>query len=163
MNMNENEKQYYDKIVVLYGKYGENIPDADLMHLSVIEKELGISFQRSQVIFELVKSQAKLEKEAKVSAIVEGIANGSQQTKTMTSPEIHSISDAEDEDLIPVEDPGDINKWKVIFWYTIGFFAILLWGTGLFIMLLETVVIFRHKNKQLRYAKYLIQRYKIKQ
>ena len=63
MNMNENEKQYYDKIVVLYGKYGENIPDADLMHLSVIEKELGISFQRSQVIFELVKSQAKLEKE----------------------------------------------------------------------------------------------------
>lgn len=38
MNMNENEKQYYDKIVVLYGKYGENIPDADLMHLSVIEK-----------------------------------------------------------------------------------------------------------------------------
>ena len=29
MNMNENEKQYYDKIVVLYGKYGENIPDAD--------------------------------------------------------------------------------------------------------------------------------------
>ena len=42
--MNENEKQYYDKIVVLYGKYGENIPDADLMHLSVIEKELGISW-----------------------------------------------------------------------------------------------------------------------
>lgn len=44
MNMNENEKQYYDKIVVLYGKYGENIPDADLMHLSVIEKKIGNKF-----------------------------------------------------------------------------------------------------------------------
>ena len=57
MNIKGNEKQYYDKIVVLYNKYGENIPDADLMHLSVIEKELGISFKRSQEIFELVKNQ----------------------------------------------------------------------------------------------------------
>lgn len=32
MNIKGNEKQYYDKIVVLYNKYGENIPDADLMH-----------------------------------------------------------------------------------------------------------------------------------
>ena len=48
MNLKDNEKQYYDKIVELYNKYGDNIPDADLMHLSVIEKELRISFQRSQ-------------------------------------------------------------------------------------------------------------------
>lgn len=38
MNLKDNEKQYYDKIVELYNKYGDNIPDADLMHLSVIEK-----------------------------------------------------------------------------------------------------------------------------
>lgn len=72
MNIKGNEKQYYDKIVVLYNKYGENIPDADLMHLSVIEKELGISFKRSQEIFELVKNQANSDKAgACVSATVE--------------------------------------------------------------------------------------------
>lgn len=72
MNIKGNEKQYYDKIVVLYNKYGENIPDADLMHLSVIEKELGISFKRSQEIFELVKNQANSDKaRTYVSATVE--------------------------------------------------------------------------------------------
>lgn len=60
MNLKDNEKQYYDKIVELYNKYGDNIPDADLMHLSVIEKELGISFQRSQELFELVKNKFNL-------------------------------------------------------------------------------------------------------
>lgn len=234
MNIKGNEKQYYDKIVVLYNKYGENIPDADLMHLSVIEKELGISFKRSQEIFELVKNQANSDKagacisatveksEEKVNtvAVAENKENLSESRNVMEASEIHSTSikneskiekketiattvvdnkpaeetttanvetsaknsqlqikekslqpvnakqgmvDAENKDLIPVDDPGDINKWKVIFWYTIGFLTIILWGIGLIIMIWETIAIIRHKNKQLRYAKYLIQRDKTNQ
>lgn len=202
MNIKGNEKQYYDKIVVLYNKYGENIPDADLMHLSVIEKELGISFKRSQEIFELVKNQAnsdkagacisatveKTEEKANTVAVAENKENLSESRNVMEASEIHSTSikneskiqkketivttvvdnkpaeetttanvetsaknselqikekslqpvnakqgmvDAENKDLIPVDDPGDINKWKVIFWYTIGFLTIILWGIGL--------------------------------
>ena len=232
MQLKENEKQYYDKVVGLYSRYGENIPDADLMHLSVIEKELGISFQRSQEIFELVKNQAESDNgESSVSPVVEksedvdtvadveNKANISESEVTMSTPEKHSTSikneskfektetivssvvenkpfdeittahvevleknsklpnnekptqqvnaeehtlDAENKDLIPVEDPGDINKWKVVFWYTIGFFTIIFWGIGLIIMIWETIVVIRHKNKQLKYTKYLIQRDKIK-
>lgn len=51
----------------------------------------------------------------------------------------------------------------VIFWYTIGFITIIFWGIGLIIMIWETIAVIRHKNKQLRYAKYLVQRDKIKQ
>lgn len=305
MNLKENEKKYYDKIVVLYNKYGENIPDADLMHLSVVEKELGISFKRSQELFELVKNHAKSEKveitasfandkpeEVKVAADIENNTNVSEPKKAIETPQINRIpiknkskiekkklflrtatedkstkeavtahdksfvedsmhknikiptkeniaahveptvnvpeqnkmgktaketitahdepfvedsmhkniemstketttsyvdpliNDSEQQnmgkstqpvnikectldggnmDLIPVEDPGDINKWKVIFFYTIGFLTIILWGIGLIIIIWETVAIIRHKNKQLKYAKYLVQRDQRKQ
>lgn len=213
MNINGNEKQYYDKIVVLYNKYGENIPDADLMHLSVIEKELGISFKRSQELFELVKNHSESEinalsatektEEVKAAADIENNANVSEDKKTIETPKINSTSidnkstmetttsyveplvedsetqnmekptqpvnikectlDGGNMDLLPVDDPGDINKWKVIFFYTIGFLTIILWGIGLIIIIWETVAIIRHKNKQLKYAKYLIQRDQRKQ
>lgn len=164
MSLNENEKQYYDKVVVLYSKYGENIPEADLMHLGVVEKELGISFQRSQEIFDLVKNQAKFEnEETNVLANAKNKVNGSELKSTMTTSEIHSILAEEKESLIPVENPGEINKWKVIFWYTIGLFTILFWGIGLIIIIWETIIIIKHKNKQLRYVKYQIQRDKVKQ
>ncbi len=196
MNIKDNEKQYYDKIVELYNKYGDNIPDADLMHLSVIEKELGISFQRSQELFELVKKQiqsdseihstsikneSKIEKietidttvienkpiEETSTADVEILVKDSESqhkenpTQPVNAPK--SMLETENKDLIPVEDPGDINNWKVIFWYTIGFITIIFWGIGLIIMIWETIAVIRHKNKQLRYAKYLVQRDKIKQ
>lgn len=196
MNLKDNEKQYYDKIVGLYNKYGDNIPDADLMHLSVIEKELGISFQRSQELFELVKKQiqsdseihstsikneSKIEKietidttvienkpiEETSTADVEILVKDSESqhkenpTQPVNAPK--SMLETENKDLIPVEDPGDINNWKVIFWYTIGFITIIFWGIGLIIMIWETIAVIRHKNKQLRYAKYLVQRDKIKQ
>lgn len=195
MNLKDNEKQYYDKIVELYNKYGDNIPDADLMHLSVIEKELGISFQRSQKLFELLKKQiqsdseihstsikneSKIEKietidptvienkpiEETSTADVEILVkdSGSQHKENPTQPvnAPKSMLETENKDLIPVEDPGDINNWKVIFWYTIGFITIIFWGIGLIIMIWETIAVIRHKNKQLRYAKYLVQRDKIK-
>lgn len=196
MNLKDNEKQYYDKIVELYNKYGDNIPDADLMHLSVIEKELRISFQRSQELFELVKKQiqsdseihstsikneSKIEKietidttvienkpiEETSTADVEILVKDSESqhkenpTQPVNAPK--SMLETENKDLIPVEDPGDINNWKVIFWYTIGFITIIFWGIGLIIMIWETIAGIRHKNKQLRYAKYLVQRDKIKQ
>lgn len=196
MNLKDNEKQYYDKIVELYNKYGDNIPDADLMHLSVIEKELRISFQRSQELFELVKKQiqsdseihstsikneSKIEKietidttvienkpiEETSTADVEILVKDSESqhkenpTQPVNAPK--SMLETENKDLIPVEDPGDINNWKVIFWYTIGFITIIFWGIGLIIMIWETIAEIRHKNKQLRYAKYLVQRDKIKQ
>lgn len=196
MNLKDNEKQYYDKIVELYNKYGDNIPDADLMHLSVIEKELRISFQRSQELFELVKKQiqsdseihstsikneSKIEKietidttvienkpiEETSTADVEILVKDSESqhkenpTQPVYAPK--SMLETENKDLIPVEDPGDINNWKVIFWYTIGFITIIFWGIGLIIMIWETIAVIRHKNKQLRYAKYLVQRDKIKQ
>ena len=196
MNLKDNEKQYYDKIVELYNKYGDNIPDADLMHLSVIEKELGISFHRSQELFELVKKQiqsdseihstsikneSKIEKietidttvienkpiEETSTADVEILVKDSESqhkenpTQPVNAPK--SMLETENKDLIPVEDPGDINNWKVIFWYTIGFITIIFWGIGLIIMIWETIAVIRHKNKQLRYAKYLVQRDKIKQ
>lgn len=196
MNLKDNEKQYYDKIVELYNKYGDNIPDADLMHLSVIEKELGISFQRSQKLFELVKNkiqsdseihstsiknESKIEKietidttvienkpiEETSTADVEILVKDSESqhkenpTQPVNAPK--SMLETENKDLIPVEDPGDINNWKVIFWYTIGFITIIFWGIGLLIMIWETIAVIRHKNKQLRYAKYLVQRDKIKQ
>lgn len=196
MNLKDNEKQYYDKIVELYNKYGDNIPDADLMHLSVIEKELGISFQRSQKLFELVKNkiqsdseihstsiknESKIEKieaidttvienkpiEETSTADVEILVKDSESqhkenpTQPVNAPK--SMLETENKDLIPVEDPGDINNWKVIFWYTIGFITIIFWGIGLIIMIWETIAVIRHKNKQLRYAKYLVQRDKIKQ
>lgn len=196
MNLKDNEKQYYDKIVELYNKYGDNIPDADLMHLSVIEKELRISFQRSQELFELVKKQiqsdseihstsikneSKIEKietidttvienkpiEETSTADVEILVTDSESqhkenpTQPVNAPK--SMLETENKDLIPVEDPGDINNWKVIFWYTIGFITIIFWGIGLIIMIWETIAVIRHKNKQLRYAKYLVQRDKIKQ
>lgn len=195
MNLKDNEKQYYDKIVELYNKYGDNIPDADLMHLSVIEKELGISFQRSQKLFELLKKQiqsdseihstsikneSKIEKietidptvienkpiEETSTADVEILVKDSESqhkenpTQPVNAPK--SMLETENKDLIPVEDPGDINNWKVIFWYTIGFITIIFWGIGLIIMIWETIAVIRHKNKQLRYAKYLVQRDKIK-
>lgn len=196
MNLKDNEKQYYDKIVELYNKYGDNIPDADLMHLSVIEKELRISFQRSQELFELVKKQiqsdseihstsikneSKIEKietidttvienkpiEETSTADVEILVKDSESqhkenpTQPVNAPK--SMLETENKDLIPVEDPGDINNWKVIFWYTIGFITIIFWGIGSIIMIWETIAVIRHKNKQLRYAKYLVQRDKIKQ
>lgn len=196
MNLKDNEKQYYDKIVELYNKYGDNIPDADLMHLSVIEKELRISFQRSQELFELVKKQiqsdseihstsikneSKIEKietidttvienkpiEETSTADVEILVKDSESqhkenpTQPVNAPK--SMLETENKDLIPVEAPGDINNWKVIFWYTIGFITIIFWGIGLIIMIWETIAVIRHKNKQLRYAKYLVQRDKIKQ
>lgn len=196
MNLKDNEKQYYDKIVELYNKYGDNIPDADLMHLSVIEKELGISFQRSQKLFELmknkiqsdseihstsIKNESKIEKietidttvienkpiEETSTADVEILVKDSESqhkenpTQPVNAPK--SMLETENKDLIPVEDPGDINNWKVIFWYTIGFITIIFWGIGLIIMIWETIAVIRHKNKQLRYAKYLVQRDKIKQ
>ena len=196
MNLKDNEKQYYDKIVELYNKYGDNIPDADLMHLSVIEKELGISFQRSQKLFELVKNkiqsdseihstsiknESKIEKietidttvienkpiEETSTADVEILVKDSESqhkenpTQPVNAPK--SMLETENKDLIPVEDPGDINNWKVIFWYTIVFITIIFWGIGLIIMIWETIAVIRHKNKQLRYAKYLVQRDKIKQ
>lgn len=196
MNLKDNEKQYYDKIVELYNKYGDNIPDADLMHLSVIEKELGISFQRSQKLFELVKNkiqsdseihstsiknESKIEKNETIdttvienkpieetsTADVEILVKDSESqhkenpTQPVNAPK--SMLETENKDLIPVEDPGDINNWKVIFWYTIGFITIIFWGIGLIIMIWETIAVIRHKNKQLRYAKYLVQRDKIKQ
>ncbi len=196
MNLKDNEKQYYDKIVELYNKYGDNIPDADLMHLSVIEKELRISFQRSQKLFELVKNkiqsdseihstsiknESKIEKietidttvienkpiEETSTADVEILVKDSESqhkenpTQPVNAPK--SMLETENKDLIPVEDPGDINNWKVIFWYTIGFITIIFWGIGLIIMIWETIAVIRHKNKQLRYAKYLVQRDKIKQ
>lgn len=196
MNLKDNEKQYYDKIVELYNKYGDNIPDADLMHLSVIEKELRISFQRSQELFELVKKQiqsdseihstsikneSKIEKietidttvienkpiEETSTADVEILVKDSESqhkenpTQPVNAPK--SMLETENKDLIPVEDPGDINNWKVIFWYTIGFITIIFWGIGLIIMIWETIAVIRHKNKQLRYAKHLVQRDKIKQ
>lgn len=182
MNLKDNEKQYYDKIVELYNKYGDNIPDADLMHLSVIEKELGISFQRSQELFELVKKQiqsdseihstsikneSKIEKietidttvienkpiEETSTADVEILVKDSESqhkenhTQPVNAPK--SMLETENKDLIPVEDPGDINNWKVIFWYTIGFITIIFWGIGLIIMIWETIAVIRHKNKQL--------------
>ncbi len=196
MNLKDNEKQYYDKIVELYNKYGDNIPDADLMHLSVIEKELRISFQRSQELFELVKKQIQsdseihstsIKNEPKIEKIetidttvienkpieetstvdVEILVKDSESqhkenpTQPVNAPK--SMLETENKDLIPVEDPGDINNWKVIFWYTIGFITIIFWGIGLIIMIWETIAVIRHKNKQLRYAKYLVQRDKIKQ
>lgn len=196
MNLKDNEKQYYDKIVELYNKYGDNIPDADLMHLSVIEKELGISFQRSQKLFELVKNkiqsdseihstsiknESKIEKietidttvienkpiEETSTADVEILVKDSESqhkenpTQPVNAPK--SMLETENKDLIPVEDPGDINNWKVNKKYTIGFITIIFWGIGLIIMIWETIAVIRHKNKQLRYAKYLVQRDKIKQ
>ncbi len=196
MNLKNKEKQYYDKIVGLYNKYGDNIPDADLMHLSVIEKELGISFQRSKELFELVKNQSQsdseihstsIKNESKIEKIetidttvienkpieetstadVEILVKDSESqykenpTQPVNAPK--SMLETENKDLIPVEDPGDINNWKVIFWYTIGFITIIFWGIGLIIMIWETIAVIRHKNKQLRYAKYLVQRDKIKQ
>lgn len=76
------------------------------MHLSVIEKELGISFKRSQEIFELVKNQAnsdkagacvsatveKTEEKANTVAVAENKENLSESRNVMEASEIHSTS-----------------------------------------------------------------------
>lgn len=250
MFIKENEKEYYDDVVRLYSKYGEDIPDAELMRLNITEKKFGISFQRSQEIFDFVQNEAETKNNAAdISPIAENqvveqisepvetseetidsesnekiaasmppqiqhmsivneskmevterhtssvISNTSVDAAVQTQPQVENkptevktkpedctlvnneipiqqvqsvkaevpTANILDNNIDPVEDPGDINKWKVIFWYTIGFFTILFWGIGLIIMIWETIVVFRHKNKQVRYAKYLIQQGKTQQ
>lgn len=140
-----------------------NVMEASEIHSTSIKNESKI--EKKETIATTVVDNKPAE-EATTTNVETSANNSELQIKEKSLQPVDTKQDkldAENKDLIPVDDPGDINKWKVIFWYTIGFLTIILWGIGLIIMIWETVAIIRHKNKQLKYAKYIVQRDQRKQ